>query len=220
MNNRVVSESRVIADHMSSNPVTVSISKSQLEGLSSCGESIRPKTISDNYDLVGVANSIPNFKPPITPREKLELPIRGKRKMVRKTKSSNAPHMSRITSNDNRSASWRNYTPVSLNCPNLTNLKDYQISVLIGQGAFGVVKRGTRKSDNQKVAIKQYDKSKLCQDESRVAALKAEIATLHHLDHPGIMKFYDAIDSGNKISIVVEYINGNNLFQYLRKLHG
>lgn len=34
------------------------------------------------------------------------------------------------------------------------------------------------------------------------------------------MKYYDSIDSGNKVSIVVEYINGNNLYQYIRKLPG
>ena len=33
------------------------------------------------------------------------------------------------------------------------------------------------------------------------------------------MKFYDAIDEGgNKVSIIMEYINGNNLYQYIRKL--
>lgn len=33
------------------------------------------------------------------------------------------------------------------------------------------------------------------------------------------MKFYDAIDEGGtKVSIIVEYINGNNLYQYIRKL--
>lgn len=40
------------------------------------------------------------------------------------------------------------------------------------------------------------------------------------LDHIGIMGFHDAIDSGNKINIVVEYINGSNLFQYIRKRTG
>jgi len=34
------------------------------------------------------------------------------------------------------------------------------------------------------------------------------------------MKFYDAIDAGSKVSIIVEYINGNNLYQYIRKLPG
>ena len=109
---------------------------------------------------------------------------------------------------------------VNLNCPNLTTLKDYDIQVLIGQGAFGIVQRGVKKETNIKVALKQYEKSKLLQDSSRVEALKKEIDILGRLDHPGIMKFHDAIDSGNKVSIVVEYINGNNLYQYIRKMHG
>ena len=54
----------------------------------------------------------------------------------------------------------------------------------------------------------------------RVECLKAEISILGMLQHPGIMKLYDSIDSGNKLSIIVEYINGNNLYQYLRKLKG
>jgi serine/threonine protein kinase len=99
-------------------------------------------------------------------------------------------------------------------------LKDYEISVQIGQGAYGIVKRASLRSDGTKVALKQYDKAKLCQDQNRVDSLRAEISTLGFLDHPGIMKFHDAIDSGNKISIVVEYVNGNNLYQYIRKLKG
>lgn len=34
------------------------------------------------------------------------------------------------------------------------------------------------------------------------------------------MKFYDSIDSGLKVSLIVEYINGSNLYQYIRKLPG
>jgi serine/threonine protein kinase len=46
-----------------------------------------------------------------------------------------------------------------------------------------------------------------------VQALKAEISTLSELSHIGIMKFYDAIDEGGtKVSIIMEYINGNNLY--------
>lgn len=102
----------------------------------------------------------------------------------------------------------------------MTTLKDYEILVLIGQGAFGVVQRAHKKDTKQKVAIKQYDKSKLASEQSRVTALQKEINILSQLDHIGIMKFHDAIDSGNKVSLVVEYINGNNLFQYIRKLPG
>jgi len=68
-----------------------------------------------------------------------------------------------------RSASWRNFIDeIDLNCPNNTTMKDYDIQVLIGQGAFGTVKRATmkkatRQSGNfhRNVAIKQYDKFKL-----------------------------------------------------------
>ena len=101
---------------------------------------------------------------------------------------------------------------VSLNCPNLTTLKDYDIQVLIGQGAFGSVQRGVIKGTHQKVAIKQYDRNKLLQDDQRVEALKKEIEILGSLNHTGIMRFYDAIDSGHKISIIVEYVNGYNLY--------
>ena len=99
---------------------------------------------------------------------------------------------------------------LNLNCLNQTTIRDYDIQCLIGQGAFGVVQRATTKANGQKVAIKQYDRSKLLQDANRVVALNKESAILAKLNHEGIMGFVDSIDSGNKINIVVEYINGNN----------
>ena len=42
--------------------------------------------------------------------------------------------------------------------------------------------------------------------------MRKEITILSKLDHDGVMRFYDSIDSGNKINIIVEYVNGNNLF--------
>ena len=72
--------------------------------------------------------------------------------------------------------------------------------------------------EDRNVAIKQYDKAKLAQEPQRREALKREIQTMNQLNHEGIMKFYDTIDHGNKVSLVVEYINGNNLYQFIRKL--
>lgn len=57
-------------------------------------------------------------------------------------------------------------------------------------------------------------------DRAVLRALKEEITVLKNLKSKHIMKFYDAIDSGNKISIVLEYIAGLNLYQFLRKLPG
>ena len=67
------------------------------------------------------------------------------------------------------------------------------------------------------VAIKQYEKKQLVKDHERVDALRKECNALMALDHPGIMKFHDSIDDYKKVSIVVEYINGNNLYQYIRR---
>ena len=91
---------------------------------------------------------------------------------------------------------------------------------MLGQGAYGIVQRAHTKDTKENVAIKIYEKSKLSSDTARVDALQREIDILSQLEHPGIMKFYDAIDSGNKVSIVVEHINGSNLYQYIRKLPG
>ena len=114
--------------------------------------------------------------------------------------SNNRSNMSRFT--------------VDLQCLNRTDIKDYEINVLIGQGAFGVVKRATYREDGKiiKVALKQYEKSKLYQDHTRVDGLRKECNVLSCLSHPGIMKFYDSIDTGNKVNVVVEYINGSNLY--------
>lgn len=68
------------------------------------------------------------------------------------------------------------------------------------------------------MAIKQYETKKLYQEISRVEALKKECAILSRLKHDGIMSFVDSIEQHNKVHVIVEYINGNNLYQYIRKL--
>ena len=68
------------------------------------------------------------------------------------------------------------------------------------------------KGSNKKVAIKHYDKAKLSKDPIQVESLRKEMKIMSKLDHVGIVKFYDAIDSGNKITAVLEYIDGNNLY--------
>ena len=45
-----------------------------------------------------------------------------------------------------------------------------------------------------------------------------EMNILAKLDHIGIMKFVDSIDTGHRVNLVLEYVNGNNLYQYIRKM--
>ena len=40
------------------------------------------------------------------------------------------------------------------------------------------------------------------------------------LFHDGIMKFYDAIDTKNKISVILEKFSGVNMYSYIKNFHG
>ena len=75
-----------------------------------------------------------------------------------------------------------------------------------------MVQRATNKQTGQKVAIKQYETKKLYQELSRVEALKKECSILSNLEHEGIMGFVDSIEQHNKVHVIVEYINGSNLY--------
>jgi serine/threonine protein kinase len=114
--------------------------------------------------------------------------------------------------------SWTRKHSLNLNCLNRTTIKDYDIVCMIGQGAFGIVQRATKKDTGEKVAIKQYERSKLEKEPERAHSLRKEMNILSKLDHVGIMKFVDSIDTGHRVNLVLEYINGNNLYQYIRKM--
>jgi serine/threonine protein kinase len=120
-----------------------------------------------------------------------------------------------------KSETWKaRHGVVEIICPNKTQLRDYDFQVIIGQGGCGSVHRAIHKESKITYAIKQYDKSKLIQDANALESVKREIRVMQAINHQGIMNFHDAIDSGAKISMVVEYIPGCNLYQFIRKMPG
>lgn len=58
----------------------------------------------------------------------------------------------------------------------------------MGQGAFGKVYKGYRLTDDLEVAIKEIDLS-LSQDKS----ILNEISMLSKLEHPNVVRYYDAV---------------------------
>ena len=87
-----------------------------------------------------------------------------------------------------------------------SNVKDYEIQVLVGQGAFGSVQRAIHKTSRSHVAIKTYEKQRLSHDDYRLSALKQEISILQHINHPNIIKLYDSLDTGLKVKLIMEYV--------------
>ena len=91
----------------------------------------------------------------------------------------------------------------------------YILKKVIGQGAFGIVRRGTR-IDNQSinVAIKTITKGKLQGD---LTQLKNEVDILAAFDHPNIVRLYDFFDEEYFFHIVTEFCSGGELFEIIVK---
>ena len=91
---------------------------------------------------------------------------------------------------------------------------DFIIKEKLGEGAFGSVRLGINKQTGEKVAIKIYEKSKLnrYQDKKR---LEREIEILKKLKHPNIVQLYSVIETERQILLIMEYIKGQELFQYI-----
>jgi calcium-dependent protein kinase len=91
----------------------------------------------------------------------------------------------------------------------------YILKKVLGQGAFGIVRRGAR-IDNPSinVAIKTITKAKLQND---LTALKNEVDILAAIDHPNIVRLYDFFDEDYFFHIVTEFCSGGELFETIVK---
>jgi len=91
--------------------------------------------------------------------------------------------------------------------------KNYEINKntkILGHGAFGKVFLTHNKHDtNHQVAIKVMNKSKL---KDHLDAIKEEVTILTKLDHPNIVKYYETYSDPKYIYLVMEYIDGGELF--------
>ena len=87
-----------------------------------------------------------------------------------------------------------------------TMKKSYSLGPVIGEGAFGSVRAGTRVSDSLPVAIKIIDKQRVTMDPFD-EHIPMEVSLLHKLSHiPGVIQLIDASWLGDKLVIVMERV--------------
>ena len=121
--------------------------------------------------------------------------------------SNNVPTMS------NRKKNY-SISPDTVKCKKVGN---YILSNTIGKGTFSKVKLGIHLPTQKKVAIKILDKEKI-KDESDLERISREIHILTVLRHPNIAQLYETITSERHIYIIMEYVEGHDLFQYIYSL--
>ena len=95
-------------------------------------------------------------------------------------------------------------------------LKNYEVSdKVLGTGAFGMVKKATKRTSGEVRAVKMIDKLQLDQQEK--ISLKYEIDILKNLTHPNIVRLYEVYENKSQIYMVTELCDGCELFDEISK---
>eukprot|EP00010_Vexillifera_abyssalis_P005827 CAMPEP_0201553320 /NCGR_PEP_ID=MMETSP0173_2-20130828/24476_1 /ASSEMBLY_ACC=CAM_ASM_000268 /TAXON_ID=218659 /ORGANISM="Vexillifera sp., Strain DIVA3 564/2" /LENGTH=442 /DNA_ID=CAMNT_0047964029 /DNA_START=35 /DNA_END=1363 /DNA_ORIENTATION=- len=91
-------------------------------------------------------------------------------------------------------------------------------STLLGKGSFSQVKLGQELTTGETVAIKIIDHAKLSVYD--LACIKTEVSVLQKLSHRYLVQYLDHFVTEENTFIILEYIPGGNLFQYLKARGG
>ena len=99
-----------------------------------------------------------------------------------------------------------------------TNINFYKYGRLIGQGAFGKVNLGLNVLTGRVVAIKSFNKKNLnSPNNENMKKIIYETNLMRRLNHPNITKILEMFEDEEYILIIMEYINGGNLFSFVKK---
>lgn len=95
-----------------------------------------------------------------------------------------------------------------------SNLFDhYELGRKLGKGQFGLVKLATNKFTQEEVAIKTVKKENMKPIE--VFQQRREIEVLKMCQHDNIIRLVDLFENSETHFIVLEYMKGKDLFEYL-----
>lgn len=93
----------------------------------------------------------------------------------------------------------------------------YLVGETIGRGTFGKVKLAVHEATKTKVALKIIPRRLLEQDQRSKIKITREITILRVLRHPNIMRLYDVVETTHDIVLILEYVSGGELFDFICK---
>ncbi|GFX48367.1 5'-AMP-activated protein kinase catalytic subunit alpha-2 [Trichonephila clavipes] len=94
----------------------------------------------------------------------------------------------------------------------------YILGETLGVGTFGKVKTAKHELTGHKVAVKILNRQKI-KNLDVVGKIRREIQNLKLFRHPHIIKLYQVISTPTDIFMIMEYVSGGELFDYIVK-HG
>ena len=120
-------------------------------------------------------------------------------------------------SNNINSISNSNYSTLP-NTSRISNKKidEYEIIKELGKGSYATVKLVIHKKNNNKFAMKIYQKKSLL-DPQKKNTVENEIKILKQLDNSNIMKLYEIIETPKYLYLIMEYIDGISLLDTIKK---
>jgi len=96
-------------------------------------------------------------------------------------------------------------------------LAEYRLLEKLGRGGMGVVYKALHTELDRIVAVKVLPLGQV-DDEQAVARFKREIKAVGRLDHPNIVRAYDARESGGTHFLAMELVTGVDLANLVRRL--
>ena len=97
-----------------------------------------------------------------------------------------------------------------------TDLNEYSVGEKLGQGAYTTVRSAVHIISHKKVAVKTYQRSRIS-SASRKKLIVQEIQALERLQHPGVIKLYEKVQTSEEFHLVLEYVSGSSLHGYLKR---
>jgi len=96
---------------------------------------------------------------------------------------------------------------------------NYKIISLLGEGGMGSVYLAEHSQVNRKVAIKVLH-AQFFKNEDIKLRFKNEASTMAHLQHPNIVNLLDYLEDENGMYLIMEYIQGQDLDEYINNTTG
>ncbi|KAL1924784.1 uncharacterized protein VTP21DRAFT_4438 [Calcarisporiella thermophila] len=91
----------------------------------------------------------------------------------------------------------------------------YMLGRTIGKGSSGRVKIAVHISTGQTVAVKIVNKASLQGHTVLSRGIQKEIVIMKLIQHPHILSLYDVFENDHDLFLVMEYVEGGELFEYI-----